>query len=43
MSEEVQEDVPEVTVQKEEIFDSCLEDILVKGLGFGSGSNKMLQ
>jgi len=31
--EEVPEDVPEVTVQKEEGFDSCLEEILVEGLG----------
>ena len=35
--------VPEVIVQKEEGFDLCLEDILVKGLGFGSCSNKKLQ
>ena len=40
---EVPEDVPKVTMQKGEGSDSCLEDIVVKGLGFGSCSNKKLQ
>ena len=43
MPEEVSEDVSKVTAQKKEGFDLCLEDILVKGLGFGSCSNKKLQ
>lgn len=37
------EDVPEVTMQKEEGFDSCLEEILAKGLGFGNYLNKKPQ
>jgi len=40
---EVLKDVLEMIVQKEEGFDLCLEDILIKGLGFGSCSNKNLQ
>ena len=43
LEEKVPEEVPKVIVQKEEGFDSCLEEILVKGLGFGSCSNKKLQ
>ncbi len=43
MLEEVSEDVSEVAVQKDEGFDSCLEEILVKGLRFGSCSNKKVQ
>ena len=43
MLEEVPEDVLEMIVQKEEGFDLCLEDILAKGLGFHSCSNKKLQ
>ena len=35
--------VLEVIVQKEEGFNLCLEDILVKDLGFGCCSNKKLQ
>ena len=41
--DKVSEDVPEVIVEKEEGFDSCLEDILVRVIGFGSCSNKKLQ
>lgn len=35
--------MPEGIMQKEEGFDMCLEDHIVKGLGFGSYSNKKLQ
>ena len=43
LEDKVPEEVPEVIVQKEEGFDSCLEEILVKGLGFDICSNKKLQ
>lgn len=35
--------MPEAIVKKEDGFDLCLEDSIVKGLGFSSCSNKKLQ
>jgi len=43
LEDKVPEDVSEVTVQKEEGFELCLEDILLKGLGLSSCSDKKLQ